>query len=465
MLADQFSQKSDAFSEYKDRVAKLSSDFEIGLFFYLLKKSVAWIALFFVIAVSSAYLYLRYTPQVFESKTIMQISAENEATKILNVQNAYENQNDIARSIELLRSKVFFRRALSTLPLKITYFAEGTFRSNEHYGVNAYTAETDVQGNINGVKIYVHFENESGGTINYFVGKKINEFNFKTGEWLRTPEMNLKIKINNWSQIQEDQNAVKENKLFFIVNDFDNLANQYYSRLNVRLLNDAAKTIEISFQDNNAVKAAAIVSAMANEFIGYDIEKKGESANKVLAFLDDQIAVVGDHLRNAETSIYSFKKDNKVSDSKNIADAGSARLNGLEEELFSLELNQNVLAEVQKNIEEKKDVDTYSLVSLLTGAEFGSALTGQINALQELLKTRENALYDVTPTSEKIKSIEYQIGVQKKLLVESIRSIKDKLQIRRENLEKKIKEMEAQYYSLPSEEVEYSRLQRLFSIN
>src|SRR5258708_5760270 len=101
MLADQFSTTSDNFSQYKDRVSKLSSDFEFGLFFFLLKKNFFWVLLFFAISVSAAYLYLRYTPAIFESKTILQINSENEASKILNV-NSFETQNDIAKSIELL---------------------------------------------------------------------------------------------------------------------------------------------------------------------------------------------------------------------------------------------------------------------------------------------------------------------------------------------------------------------------
>ncbi|MEX0636756.1 MAG: GNVR domain-containing protein, partial [Ferruginibacter sp.] len=466
MLADRFSNTSDSFSQYKERVSKLSSDFELGLFFFLLRKNIFWIFIFFLLAAGSAYSYLRYTPQVFESKTVLQVNSENEANKILNVANVNENQNDIAKSIELLRSKVFFIRALSILPLRVTYFAEGTFRSNEHYLVNSYTADIEIKSStLYGTRIYVNFENENGGIIRYTTGEKSIEQQFKSGEKFSAPEMECTVTINNYSEIQNQEGAVKENKFYFVVNDFDALANEYYSRLNVRLLNDAAKTIEISFQDNNATKTAGVVSTMANEFIRYDVEKKGVSANKIVAFLDDQLSVVYERLRNAETLIYTFKKDNKVSDTKNVGEAESARLSTLEDNLIALELKENVLTEVEKNIDEKKEIDSYRLLSLLTGIEFESALTSQINSLQTLLKNREELLYQVTPTSEKIKSIDSQISIQKKFLLESIRSIKDKLKTRKDNLEKKVKELEAQFYSMPSEDVEYSRLQRLFNIN
>ena len=162
MLTDQLGNSTDTISQYKDRVATLSTDFEIGLFFFLLRKSLIWIILFFAIAVTGAYVYLRYTPQVFQSKTVLQVNSENEASRVLNVQNVYENQDDIAKSIELLRSKVFFTKTLSTLPLKVTYFVEGTFRNNEHYKVSSYTVDADVITSAAcGIRINIYFKNET----------------------------------------------------------------------------------------------------------------------------------------------------------------------------------------------------------------------------------------------------------------------------------------------------------------
>src|ERR1035441_618998 len=192
MLTDQLGNSSDTISQYKDRVATLSSNFELGLFFFLLRKSLIWIILFFLIAFSCAYFYLRYTPQVFQSKTVLQVNSENEASKVLNVQNVYENQDDIAKSIELLRSKVFFTKTLSSLPLKVTYFVEGTFRNNEHYKVSAYNVDADVMSpTAYGIRINIFLKNELEGEINYALAGRNHSYKFRSGEWLKTPEANL----------------------------------------------------------------------------------------------------------------------------------------------------------------------------------------------------------------------------------------------------------------------------------
>ena len=74
------------FERYKQRISNFTGEFELGLFIFSLKKSLLWIVGFFIIAIVSAFLYLRYTPLVFESSTIIQISTNNNANKILNVQ-------------------------------------------------------------------------------------------------------------------------------------------------------------------------------------------------------------------------------------------------------------------------------------------------------------------------------------------------------------------------------------------
>ncbi len=466
MLEDQYSNTSDSFSQYKERVSNLSQEFELGLFIYLVKKSIFWIMLFFAAIFTIAFLFLRYTPEVFSSRTILQINNDNKASKILNVENLSESQDDIAKSIELLRAKVFFKRVLSALPLKVSYFAEGTFRENERYRTNMYEADVTAKSeSIYGAKIYIQFKDENSGVINYELAGASHTYDFISGEQKSTPELDFRIKPLNFPEILNQQKAVKGNQSYFVVNNFSQLTDEYYSRSSVKLLNDAAKTIEIYFQDNNALKTTDIVTAMASEFIDYDREKRGESDQKILTFLDEQLAIVWEKLRTAETSIYTFKKENKVAITKNFPNAGFARLNTLEEDLLSLELRDNVLHELEKSIGGKKDVDSYQLVSLLTGLDMEQALNSQINSLQELLKSKEELLYQVTPTSEKIKSIEFQIDVQKKLLLESVKSIKEKLQIRMKKLKEKIAEMEKLNYNVPSEEVEFARLQRLFNIN
>src|SRR5688572_30037312 len=111
---------------------RLNTDFDLGLFLFVLKKRLPWIAIMFLLSLLGIFIYLRYTQPIYESSTVLQVRADNNAKNILNME-GYDPSEQLAEAIELLRSKVFFKRALSKLPVDVSYFTEGTFKANEQY--------------------------------------------------------------------------------------------------------------------------------------------------------------------------------------------------------------------------------------------------------------------------------------------------------------------------------------------
>ncbi|MEM9024556.1 MAG: hypothetical protein AAGB22_12490, partial [Bacteroidota bacterium] len=58
-------------------IAKFTNEFDLGLLLYLSRKSLIWVLLFFVLSFMTAFLYLRYTQQVFEASSVLQIRSSN----------------------------------------------------------------------------------------------------------------------------------------------------------------------------------------------------------------------------------------------------------------------------------------------------------------------------------------------------------------------------------------------------
>ncbi len=465
-MLNQSTSGTENVERYRERIANISSEFELGLFLFLARKSIIWVMIIFAIAFGGAFLYLRYTPYIYESKGVLQIKTSNTASRVLNVQSMYETEDALAQGIELMRSKVFLKRVLSKLPLQVSYFSEGTFKANELYTSSPYYVEFNLKNvAAYGIKRYVNFVNEKQGEITFQrEGAEITK-KFETGEWVSFPFADIRITVNNYNAITEQQNQVKQNSFYFVINDPDQLTAEHFQRLNVKPLNTDARTVEISFTDNNPKKCADIVQAVSEEFLSYDVETKNESAKKVLAFIDTQMVMVYERLRGSETSLQEFQKTKKINPNEKVTLANQERMNTFEDQIIQLELQENVLKEIEKRVNGKDKIDTYALLSLLAGSEFESSMSKLITSLQEKLQEKQDLLYRVTPESEKARSVDYQIEVQKKLLLESIGSIKDKIGIRKQNLEKKSNEFEQKLYQLPTEELEYNRLQRLFSIN
>ena len=256
------------------KTSTINEEFDLSLFLFIAKKSLIWILLFFIVAILTAFLYVRYASEVYESTSILQIKSNNTANKILNVQAPTEVQDEIASEVELLRSKIFLKRALSKLPLQISYYAEGTFKINEHYTNSPYTVEINVKdADIYYVPFYVNFKSKNTFELSYTYKGKKNNNTYSSNQWVKLPELDFKANVLDYDAILFQQNQASKDAFYFVVNEPEKVANPYYSRIDVKLMNDAAKTISINFKDNNARKSCDVVNQIAEEFKIYDVEK------------------------------------------------------------------------------------------------------------------------------------------------------------------------------------------------
>lgn len=94
--------------------------FDMGLLLMVTSKSLIWIVSIVLLLGGMAYTYVYYTQPNYESKSVIQIINENQANRILNVGDIYEDA-DISKDIELLRSPEFFKRVISNLPVDVSY--------------------------------------------------------------------------------------------------------------------------------------------------------------------------------------------------------------------------------------------------------------------------------------------------------------------------------------------------------
>lgn len=231
-------------------------------------------------------------------------------------------------------------------------------------------------------------------------------------------------------------------------------------------MNKNAHSVEISFKDQNPLKAADLANAVATGFIDYDLERKIYSSNRILDFIETQIAEVYKRLKESEVSIQEFQIDNKITRGDDYAGIYIDRLALLEEEFISLELEQEILGEIGLAVETKSDsVDVYDFLPLLAGTQFEQNIKEQIKHLHQLLLEREQSMFEVTATSGRVENLNYQIKIQQNLLIESIRSFRTKIEGRKQNVTKKIKDIEDTFSGMPIKELKHSRLKRVFAIN
>lgn len=453
---------NESFERYRDRITNFSNEFEFGLFIHILKRSLPFILSILLLCGLGAFLYLRYTVPIFESRTTMQIEKSDQAKMILKVEN-FGDPDNLYTDVELIRSQFILDKSVERLELGVRYFEEGQIRGSENYRNSPYEIKIiEVSDSL--AAFDKRYDIEFDGTG----GLTISQNGTTHGPYQFTNEINLgPIKVVVLlDRGMKAAGLLSSNDYYFIIPSVASQTREFSRQLSVSVLNPTAKTIQISYQNPNARLARDLVMNHAQSFLEFNQEQKEKSSEKIISFIDTQLDTVSENLRNAEFLLNSFKQEHKLSHIENISDIYLSRLNVLEEKIFALDLEAqtlNRLASVEKgNLE---DLDLYQLIAMTVGTRFESSLQKMLSELAELLRQKEEYFFEVTEDSEVIRSLDYRIKIQKDLIVQSIGALREKNQSELQELKKRSADVEGNFSSLPTQELEYARYKRLYAIN
>lgn len=457
------------------KISNINDEFDPTLLLVIARRNQLWVALVLIVCAAAAVIYNRYTHPVYQSNSVLQLNTGSTTAELMQYDPKIFD-NNLAQEIELMRSSTFLSRVVKKLDLRISYFKQGNILSFEQYKNSPYKVEArGINSAIYDIPCNINFTNLSQAKLTYENSQQRYSKVVPVGQWVKVPLIDsLKITVLNPAGLKQDGDILKSNNQYFLINNPDGIISYITRNLTVSILNDAAKTIKIVFNDRNPQKAADIVNTIADEFLVFDVENKSQSASKTLAFLDTTINRMYDNLSTSEDELNQFKINNNIVED-NSADNSNSKVNAntsliskideLEENKLKVDFELNALDVIEKEIDKKYN-DVYGLISL-SAATTNPSVTKLLNDLQVILLAKQNLLYDVTLNSTEIKAKDFQIENQKKLIVSSIASLKSSLILKSKELGDKIVEYNQQLInkSLGYDIIEYSRLKRQNQIN
>ncbi|HQC05375.1 MAG TPA: GNVR domain-containing protein, partial [Paludibacteraceae bacterium] len=318
---------------------------------------------------------------------------------------------------------------------------------------------------------YIEFTKQNNAILTNYNGDKVIEQNIITNHWCNVDGGKIRCRILNWADIANQQDNYKNNRYYFTINNPNTITDSHIANLQISLLNRSAQTILIQYTGNNADKSAHIVNTIAEQYLVYDVENKKESADNILAFIDEQLKLVYKKLDQTEKDLLAFKKENKINPDKNINGASpfpifTTKINEFEDELINIEFELVTLQRINVLINNNDKLNIYELIASLSGTKSESVVVNVLNTLQNLINQKEQLLNDVTADNLKIKLLEKQIENQKQLLKDFITTTIERLKNSKQNYLTKIEEYEQKIFSDKGyNELEYNKLERLYAIN
>lgn len=434
----------------------LNDTFEFGKLIYVVKKNILYYIIILLLGVAGTYLYLRYTQPTYQAFTVIQ-SNEERNDDILNASAVY-GANSLSNTIELLRSQEFLKRTLSKLNLYTSYYSQGKILTSELYNNAPFFVELDeIQQSFFNHPIHINInKNTRLVELSYSIdGVNTIAKAVKRNSWQQIAGCKIYVNILN-----EEAFFDPANNFFFVRYDEEMAFKTHIvDKLNISILNNEAKTIQIQHTGYNAQKTTDIVNSISEIFLVYNVEKKQERALKVLEFIEEQLTIMYEKLEESERELSNFKKEHNITASstqnKSLIFDSKAR-----QEIENYQTQLSSLQQLANELKSNQNLNTSELSSLLAGSNTETLLLNFLNGIDQLQKQRSTLLMTVTTENQKVKILDKQIAEQRDLLQKFIR-----------NNNKQLREKLASLNALNSDgmpvydETEFSKLMRVHSIN
>jgi tyrosine-protein kinase Etk/Wzc len=446
------------------QIPMFNQDFDPGLFFHVAKSNLKWIIIIFSLVFITLFLYLRYTIPLYESSTIIQLTDENQEYQLLE-KSEFLNSN-IAQELELLRSPVFIQRTLDSLPLEITYFNKGRVIDFDSYDNAPYQIQLqNIQPQLYGIPIYIQFESDQLFQIKYKLINKTYKYNFKVNDKCKTPHLQFSLTLNSAKEIISESIGY-----YFVINDPSLHLSKFNAKIEISILNEAARTIKINTTDVNYYRASDLANGIAKEFENFNLEKKKESVNRMLEYIDNTLENIKVKLKESDSTLNEYKLKNKVIEETlvdPVAERNISLLQNFETRKLELEVQLMAFDDLEKKIGEK-DFNIHHLLLLISQSGnqgyIGTIITNINNLFIKLDQVKQTS----TENSKEYKRVTDQIEVQKKLLTENLSYHKQLINQKIKDLNSKIQSLEASLYSnqgAPGYQADYVQLKRAFEVN
>ncbi len=419
-----------------------------------------------VFGIITAFIYLRYTKQTYESSSIIQLVEEDKVKDVLGDKGIVQASTDLSKEIEFLRSDVLFDAVLKQLNMNVSLFSEGKLLTKDLYGNAPFSIViySLYDSSFCGKRIDLSIENKNIILLTYSHNGKIFKTKGTLNNIIKTNHFQLSIKSNNAKEVYD---VIQSNTLYFKFNNQKILRDEMKSGLNIDQLDPNAKTIKISFSNNNPKICYNVVDNLIDTYINFDKINKQIKTNQTIIFINQQLDSLSRILKSSQDSLSNFQRNEKISNPERVETQLSNDINELT--LSLLEINQEISILVMINNKISIDpnrLEIYRLIPEMVGKKsFEASLLRQVEELNQLLEAQEDLLREVTKENKQNKVLNERIKNRILTIKQGINIIDDRLKNDKGIIEARITELESNYFELPEKKMEFDRLKYIQELN
>ncbi|MEI9918136.1 MAG: polysaccharide biosynthesis tyrosine autokinase [Bacteroidota bacterium] len=417
----------------------------------LLRKNLLWL-IFIVIGTNlSAYLYLRYTKNLYESESELKLDIKQDATEF-GIKNLQENQNlnVISGEIEQMTSALFYNRVIDSIDLWVSYHSIGQVLQLEMYGASPFKVQysSTLHPYLN-FPIYFNFTGPE--EYNLRIGEDI--ISGKIGEPLKLNGLEIRITKTFYYPLYHDGDY------FFILHSRENLVSYLDAHTSVEPLNYDANTIRISFQDHNSFKARDIVNKIDSMYINYSDEQKNLTTKQKIEWINTELGQVEGKMEDYENYFENFTIQNKSNDVDTDLKKTISTMYAIDSQRFQLNKRINAIDAMLQQFQ----ANNFSL-SGSNQQYLPHYLDNPIIELQRLAQEIEKLGLSYNESTFAFKQKESQLEKARASVFKQITDLKKELSQSMIELNQQKSNLEKRFASMPDKSTQFTKNQRFYKL-
>ncbi|HQH24791.1 MAG TPA: polysaccharide biosynthesis tyrosine autokinase [Bacteroidales bacterium] len=276
-------------------------------------------------------------------------------------------------------------------------------------------------------------------------------------------EMGFDFKIERKNPREKIFSTVSSNRYYFYFVSPSSLANRYRSSLSVIPIAEGASLVTLSSTGAVAEREADYLNKLMDVYIQSGLELKNQTADRTIAFIDDQLGIISDSLALAEGDMESFRLGNKLIDISQEGTVIQNKLEIIENEKTSLSLQKRYYLYLRNYIETRNESGDIVAPSVMGVSD--QLITNLVNELSQLQKQKSILSMNLDESLEPVKFLDSSIIAVKDAINENIKSELQNIDGILADAEERLKKVEIALNKLPSTERKLIKIQRKFEIN
>lgn len=420
----------------------------------IVRTNLVWIALIILFTNATAYFYLRYTKDLYESVSEIKLDVKQDATElgIREIVPERQNVNIISAEIETIKSKLFLSSVIDSLNLHVSYYSIGKILNTELHTSSPFFVQHQLT-NPAYYDIPFLIEPTANGAYRLRVPAYSVAFEGEFDKPLTTRDFSLTIRKKASPAFEP------ENQYSFVINSKQALLDYMLNNLTVEPLNVNANTIRVSFRDSNPIKAKDLVNSIDSLYLRYSNAQKNLANLQKITWLNNELSQIEQQMGQFEDYFETFTLKNKTSNLTEDLKRTISLINKIDSQRYE---TSRRITEVNRLTDALAGNAFY--LSTSQRSVFPDYINKHIEKLQELYLDMDKMKLSYSESTFAFRQKEAEIESIRKKVYTQLTELKSELLKRLQDLTKSKTSLENEFAGMPDKNTQFSKKARYYKL-